>query len=68
MRADRPDRTGVLLIRLWIEGNSADGFRARITQSLDSSSPDHTLTTTAVPKDVYATVQSWVEAFVESDS
>lgn len=62
------DRTGILIVRLWIEGDAHGGFRARITQALDSASREQTMATAADPEDVYAVVRTWVEAFVESGS
>jgi len=62
------DRTGLLIVRLWVEHDSRVGFRARITQSLDSSSVEQAMTMAVSPEDVYAVVQAWVEAFVASGS
>lgn len=62
------DRTGILIVRLWIEGDAHGGFRARITQTLDSASREQTTTTAAVPEGLYAVIRTWVEAFVESGS
>jgi hypothetical protein len=64
MKAQPSDRTGILIVRLWIEGNPSDGFRARITQTLDSTGPQKAITTAGNPEDVYVVVRSWVEAFV----
>lgn len=61
------DPTGILIVRLWIEGNARDGFRARITQTLDSTSREQAVTTAADPEDVYAVVRTWVETFVHQE-
>jgi hypothetical protein len=61
------DRTGILIVRLWIEGNAREGLRARITHSLDSTSRDQAMATAADPEDIYAVVRTWVEAFVDQD-
>lgn len=58
------DRTGILILRLWIEGNASEGFRARITQTLDSTGTERAIAAAATPEDVYAVVQPWVQAFV----
>lgn len=63
MKTQSSDRTGILIVRLWIEGNALEGFRARITQTLDSTGPDQAMSTTANPEDIYAVVRTWVEAF-----
>jgi hypothetical protein len=61
------DRTGILILRLWIEGNAQEGFRARITQTLDATGPERAISTAGDPKAVYAVVQAWVEAFVNTN-
>lgn len=58
------DRTGFLVVRLWVEGNRGDGLRARITQTLDSMGDEHEVTTAATAEEVYSVVQTWVEAIV----
>ena len=69
MKSQTSDRTGILIVRLWIEGNPDEGFRARITQTLDSTgAEDATAAAAAVPEDVYTAVRSWVEAFVDQES
>lgn len=65
MNSRSSDRTGILIVRLWIEGNVPNGFRARITQTLDSTAAEQAMATAANPEDVYGVVRSWVEAFVD---
>ena len=62
-----PDRTGLLIVRLWIEGNVSDGFRARITQKLDSAVGEHTVAMAGNSDDVCTIVQKWIDAFVNSN-
>lgn len=59
------DRSGFLVVRLWSEP-TATGFRARITQTLDSTSREQAMATAGSPDDVYAVVRAWVEAFEAS--
>jgi hypothetical protein len=68
MTATSPDRTGILIVRLWIEGNGLAGFRARITRTLDSEGHEQEVAVAAAPDDVYAVVQGWVEAFVDQET
>jgi hypothetical protein len=68
METQYSDRTGILIVRLWIEGNAREGFRARITQTLDSTDHDQTTATAADPEHVYALVRTWVEEFVDQTS
>ena len=58
------DRTGILVVRLWIEADPRDGFRARITRTLDATSTEQSTAAAATPEDVYAVVRTWVDAFV----
>jgi hypothetical protein len=67
MKADSPDRTGLLIVRLWIDGSPHDGLRARITQTLDSAESEQTTGASASPEGIYAAVRTWVEAFVRSE-
>jgi hypothetical protein len=62
-----PDRTGLLVVRLWIEGNAIDGFRARITEKLDSTAVEHTVSMAATPEDACTLVQRWLDAFISSN-
>lgn len=59
------DRTGILIVRLWMEPHATDGFRARITQTLDSATDEQKSAMAARPEDVYAAVRTWVEAFTD---
>lgn len=58
------DRTGFLIVRLWVEPAAQVGFRARITHTLDSTGREQQVATTATAEEVYATVRAWVEDFV----
>jgi hypothetical protein len=58
-----PNRTGLLIVRLWIE-TAEEGFRARITQTLDSSKTNQAMSMASSPDEVYAVVQRWVQGFV----
>ncbi len=60
------DRTGILIVRLWLEGDPREGFRARITQTLDSARPEQAMATAGNPDDVYTAVRTWVESFISS--
>ncbi len=57
------DRTGILIVHLWIEGNTREGFRARITRTLDPSG-QQVKAVAATPEEIYAIVRAWVEEFV----
>ena len=59
--AGAPERTAVLVIRLWKEKDiGRDSLRARITQSWDVSSPVRTETAAASEAEILDTVQAWL--------
>lgn len=59
------NRTGVLVVRVWIEGDSDDdGLRARITQTVDLFAGAEIVTAAATTDDVYAAVRGWLEAYL----
>ncbi len=68
MKPPLSDRTGLLLVRLWIEGNARDGFRARITQTLDSAGTERAVEMAGTPEAVYTVVQTWIDEFVNSNT
>jgi hypothetical protein len=57
--------TGVLLVRLWVEGNPETGLRARITRTDDIEDGDRITTTAGTVADVIAVVQSWLHDMTE---
>ncbi len=65
MTAPSSDRTGILILRLWIEADAREGLRARITQTLDSGD-EQAMATAVDPEDIYAVVRTWVETFVDA--
>jgi hypothetical protein len=68
MKTQTTDRTGVLILRLWIEANHETGLRARITQSLDSTAAEQPLAVAASADDICAIVKQWVHDFEGSSS
>lgn len=63
MRQPTSDRSGVLILRLWVETNHSAGLRARITQMLDTSRTEQSVAVAASADDICAIVKDWVEAF-----
>ncbi len=53
-------------MRLWLEDQGEDRFRARISHTLDSMLHDQTSAIAGNPEDLYAAVRTWVDAFIES--
>ena len=68
MNTATPDRSGVLILRLWIEANHAKGLRARITQMLDTARTEQSVAVAASANDICAIVKDWVDAFAAPSS
>jgi len=59
-----PDRTGVLVIRAWLEeGLVSGGLRARITKTLDVSSPAPVEAVAGSEDEIVAIVVAWLREF-----
>lgn len=65
---ERPpsDRTGVLVVRLWIEEDHLQGLHARITHTLDTATNEQSAAVAASADRICAVVTRWVEDFSES--
>ena len=59
------DRTGTLMVRLWIEPGHATGVRARITQALDADA-EPWVAVAGSADDICAIVRTWVEEVTSS--
>lgn len=65
MRSLPPERTGVLIVRLWIEGEPT-GLRARITRLVDISREEQIISTASSIDEIMNTVRAWLESFTGS--
>jgi len=57
------NRTGVLIVRLWVETNHHTKLRARIAQTIDTVVPEETFAVAASADDICEAVKQWVEEF-----
>lgn len=64
MESASPERSGVLVVRAWIEEDAERGLRARITSTLDIARGDEVVSLAARPEEIYEAVREWLEAFV----
>jgi hypothetical protein len=63
------DRSGFLLVRLWIEGETEDaGFRARLTYRPDARVSEEEVASAATVGQVCGIVRGWVGGFLLGDS
>jgi hypothetical protein len=56
-------RTGVLVLRVWMEGQPEGQPRARLTATHDISDPRPAVVTVVGPDEVCAAVRAWLEDF-----
>ncbi len=60
-----PERTGILVIRVWLEQDAPGRLRARLTQAADLGEPATTLATAADVPGVCAAVEAWLRQFLD---
>ena len=64
MTASPSSRTGVLVVRVWIEDEV--GLRARLVGTLDVESPEETVRVVDSPEYVIAAVREWLDSFLSN--
>jgi hypothetical protein len=60
----RGERVGVLVLRVWIDHEGADGFRARITSTHSLVGGRERVSVAAEPIAVLATVERWLAEYL----
>jgi hypothetical protein len=58
-----PERTGVLVIRIWAESDQSPSLRARITRTLDLTRRDEVSTRASSAEEIEAVVHTWLREF-----
>ena len=61
-----PARTGILVIRVWLEPEAPGRVRARLTQAAGLDEPATTLATAADVPGVCDAVEAWLRQFLDS--
>ena len=61
-----PQRTGILVIRVWLEQDAPGRLRARLTQAADLGDPGTTLATASDLPGVCDAVEAWLRQFLDS--
>ena len=61
-----PERTGILVIRVWVEQDDAGRLRARLTQAADLGEPATPLAVATGVPGICDAVEAWLRRFVES--
>ena len=60
-----PERTGILVIRVWLEQDAPGRLRARLTQAADLGDPGTTLATASDLPGVCDAVEAWLRRFLD---
>jgi len=60
----RDERTGVLVLRVWVERDGDDGLRARITTESELGSGERTSVGAVTAEQIVGYVSGWLEDFV----
>ncbi|HEX2156657.1 MAG TPA: hypothetical protein VHS79_06700 [Actinomycetes bacterium] len=61
-----PERTGILVIRVWVEREPPGRLRARLTGAADLGEPPATVATAAGVPGICAAVEDWLRRFMDS--
>jgi hypothetical protein len=64
MVTEPTERTGVLVVRAWIEGDASTGLRVRVTEAVDNAAPEYLVATAANVDDVCEGVRGWLEDLI----
>lgn len=65
MNSEQPERSAVMVLRLWMEPQHENGLRVRITQTLDTETAEESVAVVATADDICAVVKRWVEDFAD---
>jgi hypothetical protein len=63
MSAPADARTGILLVRVWLEGDRTSGLRARIVRMLDVERGETLESVAGSVDEVCDVVRTWLESF-----
>jgi hypothetical protein len=61
-----PERTGILVIRVWVEQDDAGRLRARLTQAADLGNPATPLDVATGVPGICDAVEAWLRRFLDS--
>ncbi len=61
-----PERTGILVIRVWVEQDDAGRLRARLTQAADLGETATTLAVATGVPGICDAVEVWLRRFLDS--
>ena len=64
MVAAHPQGTGVLVVRIWVEGDPPGRMRARVTQVFDIAQSHEVVQFHDTAEEVLDAVRAWLDAFL----
>lgn len=66
MQGLHSERTGALIIRIWVDRDARAQLRARITRTLDVASGEEVSTAATTVEQIEAVVRDWLDSYVSS--
>ena len=61
-----PEQTGVLVVRIWVEGDHPQRLRGRITRTSDVTARDELSSVVSSVQEIKAVVHTWLSEFERS--
>jgi hypothetical protein len=61
-----PERTGILVIRVWLDQDASGQLRARLTQAAGLGEASTTLATAGDVRGIRDAVEAWLQQFLDS--
>ena len=61
-----PEQTGVLVVRVWVEGDPPRRLRGRITRTSDITARDEVSSVVSSAQEIKAVVHTWLSEFERS--
>jgi hypothetical protein len=66
VQARASERTGALVIRIWVEQSPLPNLKARVTRTIDVASDEEVTTGATSAEEIEAIVHAWLDSFVRS--
>ena len=66
VHARASEKTGALVIRIWIERSPLPNLKARITRTTDVATEEEVTTAATSTEEIETIVRAWLDAFVQS--
>jgi hypothetical protein len=67
VHARASERTGALVIRIWVEQSPLPNLKARITRTIDVAADEEVTTGATSTEEIEAIVHAWLDSFARSN-